>query len=204
MNSTRTTDRVRGRAGRFTKGWENFTMNQILLIRRNRGERRVTPASERATAQPAPGATVRRLPNILGQAALLEWLGQEPVTFHRIYVDIAGGVLPALWLSIAMDRVSKARPTEFTPDGDYYFFMSATECEQVTGLTRSQQASCRKHLVAHGLLSEDTTTHRRAAYTLHLKAVAQALLRQSAPLAERIAGYGDINGPLPDAALQTA
>ena len=103
---------------------------------------------------PQPSGELRRLPNALGQAALLEWLGQSPIAFHRVYVDLTGGVLPALWLSSAMDRVAKANASSFEVNGDYVFAMSAQECETATGITRAQQATCRKQLVEMGLISE--------------------------------------------------
>ena len=39
----------------------------------------------------------------LHEAYLLELLGRRPVVFHRVYVDIAGGVLPAIWLGHALE-----------------------------------------------------------------------------------------------------
>ena len=39
----------------------------------------------------------------LREASLLELLGRRPVIFHRVYVDIAGGVLPAIWLGHALE-----------------------------------------------------------------------------------------------------
>ena len=42
----------------------------------------------------------------LTQAILLDWLGQQPIAFHRIYVDISGSVTAAVWLSLVLSRMS--------------------------------------------------------------------------------------------------
>ena len=46
----------------------------------------------------------------LAQATLLNWLGQSPITFHRIYVDITGSVVSGLWLSYALNKAARALP----------------------------------------------------------------------------------------------
>ena len=143
---------------------------------------------------PQPSGELRRLPNALGQAALLEWLGQSPIAFHRVYVDLTGGVLPALWLSSAMDRVAKANASSFEVNGDYVFAMSAQECETATGITRAQQATCRKQLVEMGLISEQAEQRKTIVYRLHLDRIARSLLSQAAPLAE----YLQVYEPLPE------
>ena len=143
---------------------------------------------------PQPSGELRRLPNALGQAALLEWLGQSPSAFHRVYVDLTGGVLPALWLSSAMDRVAKANASSFEVNGDYVFAMSAQECETATGITRAQQATCRKQLVEMGLISEQAEQRKTIVYRLHLDRIARSLLSQAAPLAEHLQVYE----PLPE------
>lgn len=146
---------------------------------------------------PAAGGTVadiRRLPNVLGHAALLEWLGQEPVSFQRCFVEIAGGVLPALWLSHAMRHVSRARAGEFEPNGDFRFAMSSSECEAATGLTRAQQAGCRRSLINQGLMSEQAEKRKTIVYRMHLEHIARALMVQAAPLADQLVTYE----PLPE------
>lgn len=160
----------------------------------NRRERRQrsgeTVPARAASLQPEARnempASVRRLPNALGQAALLEWLGQTPISFHRVYVDIAGGVLPALWLSCAMARVARASAAEFEPNGDFVFTMSSSDCERETGISRGQQAGCRRHLIAQGLISELAEQRRATRYRLHLDRIARRLLIQAGPLAESL------------------
>ena len=82
-----------------------------------------THATSTRTAKIIPLPLAQRLPNLLGQAAMLQWLGQPPIAFQRAYVDIAGGVLPALWLSSAMNRVARASASDFESNGDYVFAM---------------------------------------------------------------------------------
>ena len=39
---------------------------------------------------------------VVGELVVLEILGQAPIVFHRIFVDIMGSVTAALWLSYAL------------------------------------------------------------------------------------------------------
>ena len=152
-------------------------MSKVSSLSRNRQERRKSRVIDPALVMPhledqlahLEAGRLRRLPNALGQAALLEWLGQSPIAFHRVYVDLTGGVLPALWLSHAMDRVSRANAASFEPNGDFVFAMSAHECELATGITRAQQTSCRKQLVELGLLSQRQLAGGQRAVSLGLE-----------------------------------
>lgn len=172
-------------------------MSKVSSLSRNRQERRKSRVIDPALVMPhledqlahLEAGRLRRLPNALGQAALLEWLGQSPIAFHRVYVDLTGGVLPALWLSHAMDRVSRANAASFEPNGDFVFAMSAHECELATGITRAQQTSCRKQLVELGLLSQQAIQRKTTVYRLHLDRIARSLLANSASLAEQLQAY---------------
>lgn len=171
-------------------------MSKLAVLEPNRNQRRQRRASESANLVERPhqrGNTVQRLPNILGQAALLEWLGQTPIAFNRAYVGIAGGVLPALWLSAAMERVAAAKASEFEVNGDYVFVMTRAECEVTTGLCSTQQVTSRRLLVSAGLMSE-RPNRKYVEHRLHLDRIARALMAQAAPLAESLATYE----PLPD------
>ena len=118
----------------------------------------------------------------LSQATLLNWRGQAPISFHRIYADVAGVIVPGLYLSHLLNRVSHAMPSEF--DGnDYVFVMPFTECETVTSITRNQQVTCRKSLIDAGLLSEHVP-YKKNTYRLHMQAVAEAMTKVSNYLAE--------------------
>lgn len=123
--------------------------------------------------------------DFLAQAALLNLMGQTPISFHRLYVDITGNVITGLWLSSVLERVAQAKPEEFKDD-DYVFRLSATQCHQVTGITASQQRTCRRDLIALGMLSEQSGPGRVPEYRLHLNVVADAILQVSASLANSL------------------
>jgi len=67
---------------------------------------------------------------------------QQPVAFHRMFVDITGSVTAALMLSQAFYWSKKGRKGHW----DGWFFKSAGEWEVETGLTRREQESARKKL----------------------------------------------------------
>ncbi|GKT19578.1 hypothetical protein AVHY2522_23005 [Acidovorax sp. SUPP2522] len=134
---------------------------------------------------PSPTAANDLHGALLGQAVLLDWLGQAPISFHRAYVDIAGGVVPALWLSSAMARMVHAPRESFQGD-TFVFAMSAQECEQETGISRGQQETCRRQLIAAGLVSEQSGQRKPIVYRLHLDAIARALIEQAEPLAQML------------------
>ncbi|WP_284402109.1 hypothetical protein [Acidovorax sp. SUPP2825] len=134
---------------------------------------------------PSPTAANDLHGALLGQAVLLDWLGQAPISFHRAYVDIAGGVVPALWLSSAMARMVHAPRESFQGD-NFVFAMSAQECEQETGISRGQQETCRRQLIAAGLVSEQSGQRKPIVYSLHLDAIARALIEQAEPLAQML------------------
>ncbi|SCK55741.1 hypothetical protein VAR608DRAFT_5759 [Variovorax sp. HW608] len=118
------------------------------------------------------------------EARLLHWFGQETIAFNRGYVDLTGNVLSALWLSYVLDRLpALVRAGRATADADAYrFCMSGLECEHATGITRAQQATCRRQLVDAGLLSEDGTRGRTVSYTIHMGRLRERMTAQAAPL----------------------
>jgi hypothetical protein len=83
------------------------------------------------------------------QAMLLELFGRPPVVFHRSFVEIAGGVNGALWLSHAM-----AIGHEPGTEGAATFLMSAEQCTEATGMSSREQDLARKQLRSAGLLFE--------------------------------------------------
>lgn len=92
---------------------------------------------------------------LLGQAMLLDVMGQAPVVFHRVYVDITGNVLTALWLSHAMQKLTQAEIAGQQPvdeHGEFVFAASEHEFEQETALTKAQQSLARNALQRLGLL----------------------------------------------------
>lgn len=177
----------------------------VIELRPNRAQRRralrppaaPTPVSEDPVHSAAavtladcaaPQAIDREL---LNQALMLDWLGQRPVSFHRSYVDLTGSVVAAVWLSYAMDRMAGAERGALDEHGDFRFEMTAQECEQGTGITRAQQATCRRLLSQRGLLTEYRQRGRIAHYRIHVERLAQCLLHQAAPLAARLAQSRD-------------
>lgn len=122
----------------------------------------------------------------LTQAALLNWLGQTPISFHRVYVDMTGSVVAGLWLSHALAKAARAQAHEFEGN-DFVFAMSARECELATGITRAQQVNCRQSLSRLGLLDEEGGKRKTPTFRLHMDAVAQRMLHASEPLAQTIA-----------------
>ena len=124
----------------------------------------------------------------LAQATLLNWLGQSPITFHRIYVDITGSVVSGLWLSYALNKAARASPGEFEGD-DFVFSMSARDCEVETGITRGQQVTCRKSLSELGLMSEEGGQRKAPIYRLHMGVVANRMMRESQSLAALMASH---------------
>jgi hypothetical protein len=83
------------------------------------------------------------------QAMLLELFGRPPVVFHRSFVEIAGGVNGALWLSHAM-----ALCQEPGAEGTATFVMSTAQCTEAIGLSLREQDLARKSLRSAGLLFE--------------------------------------------------
>lgn len=158
----------------------------VIQLHTNRAERRRIRNRRGVPGVPALSATAPidwsvEVPpvdrELLKQAVLLNLLGQPPVTFHRSYVDITGGVVSALWLSHAMDK------TVASPNGGHVLEMTARKCEEETGITRAQQATCRRQLIALGLLSEEDRRGNVRRYRIHADRLAQCLMRQAQPLA---------------------
>lgn len=177
-------------------------------IRSNRAQRRARRALERNGAGPM-GIRVRRATALtpaqdvqdeadaasryLQQAMMLDWLGQPPLSFHRVFVNITGNVLAALWLSHALDRRGEAGNFGEPPlQGDFIFQMTAAQCEEETGITRAQQITCRRVLADKGLLSEQGSQGKTLRYRIHKARLLQCLLEQAAPLAQVLRQTGEV------------
>lgn len=119
------------------------------------------------------------------EARFLHWFGQDTVSFNRGYVDIAGGnVVAALWLSFVLERMPhEVRAQRAVMDGHRYSFtMTGAECEHSTGITRAQQASCRRHLQLQGLLHVDAQRGRTVTYTVQLDQLRMRMAEHAQPL----------------------
>ncbi len=85
---------------------------------------------------------------------LLDLLGQAPVSFPRIYVEVAGSIYAALWLSYALSKRAGDAAPALGANNLMWFAVSREDCEESTGLTRHQQAAVRRDLRNLGLLRE--------------------------------------------------
>ena len=130
----------------------------------------------------------------LTQAILLDWLGQQPIAFHRIYVDISGSVTAAVWLSLVLSRMSGISSEQIGATGIHNFTLARTQCEAETGLTESEQRKAHRQLVKAGVLSvsyskkNETHPNRTPSPTfkLDLRKLTALLLARSEGLAEMV------------------
>lgn len=128
------------------------------------------------TSGVAPGAVLPHIEPIEAEhLAVLDLLGQAPVTFYRIFVDIAGGIgiNAAIWLSHAVG-LHKALPRS----ADGWFFNDVKECKEICGLSVKEFATARVKLARAGLI-ESRPHGRRVQFRLNTQALARALVAQS-------------------------
>ncbi|MCB1776535.1 MAG: hypothetical protein KDI50_03775 [Candidatus Competibacteraceae bacterium] len=71
----------------------------------------------------------------------------QPITFHRIFVDITGSINAALMLSQAIYWTNRLKP-----ERDGWFYKTREDWQAETGLTRHEQDKARQRLSALGLL----------------------------------------------------
>ena len=74
---------------------------------------------------------------------------KRPIAFHRAFVPIAGSVHAALMLSQALYWSDR------TKDDDGWFYKTAAEWEEETGMTRHEQDGARRKLKETGFWFED-------------------------------------------------
>lgn len=83
-------------------------------------------------------------------ALILEIYGQTPVVFHRLYVDVTGDTLSALWLSYAVYYMN-----EFASSlEDGWLARSMEMWQEDTGMSRREQEGARRRLRDLGLIAE--------------------------------------------------
>ena len=85
---------------------------------------------------------------MLTPSVLLE-LYSEPVSFHRPFVELGGGVTAALFLSCACDEAAK-----LPPDSDGWLRLSTEQWREATCLSRTEQENARRALRDRGLINE--------------------------------------------------
>jgi len=119
------------------------------------------------------------------QAVFLDIFGQAPVGFHRVFVDITGSVVSALWLSHTVGLIGQILQTSVAPanaqtPSDIWFSMSMDECTTVTGLSRREQESARESLRDMGMLFERRSGFgKNMQYRLEFSVLASRLRKQS-------------------------
>lgn len=118
------------------------------------------------------------------EARFLHWFGQETISFNRGYVEITGNVVSALWLSYVLERMPQEVRAEraHVTDERYRFTMTGVECEEATGITRAQQAGCRRQLEELGLLAVDAARGKVGTYTVDLRRLREIMSAQALPL----------------------
>ena len=122
----------------------------------------------------------------LSQAVLLDWLGSQSVSFHRIYVDVCGSVTAAVWLSMVMSLLDGQGKAQLDQHGVFRFKLTAKACEEQTGLTEAEQRKAQRQLIERQLLSVE---RRKAGqptpvFSLDMNALTQRVLTHSEGLAE--------------------
>lgn len=138
----------------------------------------------RAAAGPA-GPVADAVDEALSEEArFLHWFGQETIAFNRGYLQITGNVIAALWLSWVLERMpQEVRAGRASLMNDLYrFAMTGADCEEATGITRAQQAGCRRHLVELGLLQVVASRGRAVTYVVHLDRLRDVMTEQAQPL----------------------
>ena len=111
------------------------------------------PSMAMAADEGAEAVVLRMGESSLTQAVLLDWLGQQPVAFHRVYVDISGSVTAAVWLSMVLAHMAGGPSNQIDDQGTYRFKLARTHCEAETGLTDAEQRKAHRQLVKAGILS---------------------------------------------------
>ncbi len=79
--------------------------------------------------------------------AVHSWL-DRPIAYHRVFVELTGSVQAAIMLSQAIYWSKR------TKDSDGWFYKTASDWEDETGLTRREQDTARKHLKETGFWIE--------------------------------------------------
>ena len=96
---------------------------------------------------------LRRPPAVSAQrtitpGVLLE-LYDEPVSFHRTFVEMGGGVTAALFLSCACQAAA-----DLPEESEGWLRLTMAQWSEATCLTRTEQESARRHLRERGLIEE--------------------------------------------------
>jgi len=118
-------------------------------------------------------------------AVLLDWLGQQPITFHRVFVDITGNVISAIWLTYALSSLTSDVRSAMDDQGLYQFNFSTEGCSSQTGLTALEQKKCILNLQQLGLVIKTSARAQRGQVriSINLQGLANQMLEHSKSLA---------------------
>ena len=73
----------------------------------------------------------------------------EPVLFHRAFVEMGGGITAALFLSYACQATA-----ELSDESEGWMRLTIAQWSEATCLTRTEQESARRNLRDQGLIEE--------------------------------------------------
>lgn len=135
--------------------------------------------------------------DLIWSAVTLDWLGQEPVAFHRSFVEVAGGVLPALWLTYILNPERRAMPNTLGPvDGSSAVVeLDVPHCTALTGLSREDQHQCWRAAEDLGLLTRWPVEHDEVPHArIDLRRLAHLILEHSRETAEALRQSQQGNG----------
>ena len=108
----------------------------------------------------------------------LDLYGRDPVVFNRAYVEICGGVKPAIWLSYAIQLHKR-----LSPICDGWFNFDAAYAHELTGLTTKEYETARQKVTQRGFAQSRRTGAQgrggRLLFKLDLEAVFRALRERS-------------------------
>lgn len=122
---------------------------------------------------------------MLSPSVLLE-LYDEPVSFHRSFVELGGGVTAALFLSCACHEAA-----QLPPESDGWLRLSTEQWRDATCFSRTEQETARRALRDRGLIEE-----RRVGMPARLEIrvdVARLVERLQAQAAKKYEGLDQID-----------
>lgn len=147
----------------------------------------VVPAASPAEQIQAPAMATTSLANHhLSQAVLLDWLGSQPVAFHRVYVDVCGSVTAAVWLSMVLSLLDGPGKKQVDAQGIFHFNLVPSHCEAMTGLTDREQRKAQRQLQDAQLLTVEGKKPGKPqlGFALDMNRLTQHLLNHSEALAQ--------------------
>jgi len=108
----------------------------------------------------------------------LDLYGRDPVVFNRAFVEICGGVKPAIWLSYAIQLHKR-----LSPICDGWFHFDAAHAHELTGLTTKEYETARQKVTQRGFAQSRRTGSQgrggRLLFKLDLEAIFSALRERS-------------------------